>query len=221
MSLCRSRKPRKMLKIRRQRSLLLRQVGIASSFCQINYIRTEYWGEFCWSEEDFPSSRNTLVMPKKKFVQLQRSCCGLNVLPTMLQSCQRSFRRQHWNFCLYMAIIIKCARDYERIAWAQYDRNYRKAKGQRKDLCWSHQLNDVHGLLQAGTSGGSWHVLITWQIWCRSYDLCKFSHNFHVLCVAGITQKCPALAQKQERNRGHITGIWRGPTYSKRRLGGL
>ncbi len=60
-----------------------------------------------------------------------------------------------------MAIIIKCARDYERIAWAQYDRNYRKAKGQRKDLCWSHQLNDVHGLLQAGTSGGSWHVLIT------------------------------------------------------------
>ncbi len=42
---------------------------------------------------------------------------------------------EHHQYSFY-SDIYKCARDYEGIAWAQYD--IRKAKCQRNDLCWSH-----------------------------------------------------------------------------------
>ena len=37
----------------------------------------------------------------------------------------------------YQAMIVKCSRDFEGLAWAQYDRAYRRQAAQTKDLRWS------------------------------------------------------------------------------------
>ena len=37
----------------------------------------------------------------------------------------------------YMATIVKCSRDYHGVAWAQYDRGFRKQMATLRDLRWS------------------------------------------------------------------------------------
>ena len=36
---------------------------------------------------------------------------------------------------LYQATIVKCSRNFEGLAWAQYDQTYRRQATQTKDFC--------------------------------------------------------------------------------------
>ena len=49
----------------------------------------------------------------------------------------RAYPQMAPEFMAYQATIIKCCRDFDGIAWAQYDRIYRHQVAQIKDLCWS------------------------------------------------------------------------------------
>ena len=50
----------------------------------------------------------------------------------------------------YQALIIKCSRDFEGLAWAQYDRAYRHQAAQSKDLRWSKLNPLLYSLCFAG-----------------------------------------------------------------------
>ena len=53
-------------------------------------------------------------------------------------------------FMAYLATIVKCARDFEGISWAQYDRAYRRQVAQTKDLRWSRLNPTLYSLCFAG-----------------------------------------------------------------------
>ncbi len=85
-------------------------------------------------EEETLMFRSVLMMPKKRagpITDMLWSQCFASYVAIISSKFPPELLS-------YMAMIIKCARDYEGIARAQYDRNFRKAKCQRKDLCWSH-----------------------------------------------------------------------------------
>ena len=78
-------------------------------------------------EEELPMFRNVLNDAQKEGrsdVMLWFQCFASYV--AILSS---KFPSATPELLSYMAMIIKCARDYEGIAWAQYDRNFRKASG--------------------------------------------------------------------------------------------
>ena len=50
----------------------------------------------------------------------------------------------------YQSLIIKCSRDFEGLAWAQYDRAYRRQAAQSKDLKWSRLNPTLYSLCFAG-----------------------------------------------------------------------
>ena len=50
----------------------------------------------------------------------------------------------------YQATIVKCSRDFEGLAWAQYDRAYRRQAAQTKDLRWSRLNPTLFSLCFAG-----------------------------------------------------------------------
>lgn len=50
----------------------------------------------------------------------------------------------------YLATIVKCARDFEGVSWAQYDRAYRRHAAQTKDLRWSRLNPTLYSLCFAG-----------------------------------------------------------------------
>ena len=49
-----------------------------------------------------------------------------------------------------MATIVKCSRDYQSVAWAQYDRGFRKQMAKLKDLRWSRLNTTLFSLCFAG-----------------------------------------------------------------------
>ena len=53
-------------------------------------------------------------------------------------------------FMAYMATIVKCVRDFEGLAWAQYDRAYRRHVAQAKTLQWSRLNPTIYSLCFAG-----------------------------------------------------------------------
>ena len=53
-------------------------------------------------------------------------------------------------FMAYQAIIIKCYRDFEGLAWAQYDWVYRRGVAQSKDFRWSRLNPTLYSLCFAG-----------------------------------------------------------------------
>ena len=50
----------------------------------------------------------------------------------------------------YLATIVKCSRDFEGVAWAQYDRAYRRQMAQTKDPQWSKLNPTLFSLCFAG-----------------------------------------------------------------------
>ena len=50
----------------------------------------------------------------------------------------------------YQATIIKCARDFDGLAWAQYDRVYHRQMAQTKDLQWSRLNPTLYSLCFVG-----------------------------------------------------------------------
>ena len=50
----------------------------------------------------------------------------------------------------YQTTIIKCSRDFDGLAWAQYDRAYRPQAAQSKDLKWSRLNPTLYSLCFAG-----------------------------------------------------------------------
>ena len=53
-------------------------------------------------------------------------------------------------FMSYQAITIKCAQDFDGLAWTQYDRAYRRQVAQTKDLRWFRLNPTLYSLCSAG-----------------------------------------------------------------------
>ncbi len=61
----------------------------------------------------------------------------------------------------YLATIVKYSRDYHGVAWAQYDRGFRKQMATLKDLRWSRLNTTLFSLCFAGKAKGN-----TMCAWC-------------------------------------------------------
>ena len=61
----------------------------------------------------------------------------LQCFSAMLGVLSRVYPQFMPEFMAYQATIIKCSRDFDGLAWAQYDRVYRTQVAQTRDLRWS------------------------------------------------------------------------------------
>ncbi len=123
----------------RENSLLplpdkLRRKILEVNFIEMSELLPEVWMS---EEEELPMFRSVLMMPKKRAGPVTDIMLWAQCFASYVAILASKFPSATPELLSYMAMIIKCARDYEGIAWAQYDRNFRKAKCQRKDLRWS------------------------------------------------------------------------------------
>ncbi len=114
----------------------LRRKILDVNFVDMSELLPEVWMS---EDEETPMFRSVLMMlPKKRAGPITDIMLWSQCFASYVAIISSKFPSATPELLSYMAMIIKCARDYEGIAWAQYDRNFRKAKCQRKDLCWSH-----------------------------------------------------------------------------------
>ena len=74
----------------------------------------------------------------------------LGSFAALVEVLSRAYPTMVPEFMSYQAIIIKCARDFHGLAWAQYDRAYRRQVAHTKDLRWSRLNPTLYSLCFAG-----------------------------------------------------------------------
>jgi len=102
-------------------------------FVEMSELLPEVW--MPEEEEMLPS--NVLTLPKKKPGIVTDIMLWAQCFASYVSVLAASYPSATPDLLSYMSTIIKCARDYDRGAWAQYDRNFRKSMCQRRDLRWS------------------------------------------------------------------------------------
>ena len=93
------------------------------AFVEMGDLMPEVWMR---EEEEASVSRNVLILPKKRVGPVtdmgqwvQRFASFVSVLSTR-------YPKAVPELMAYMATIVKCSKDYHGVAWAQYDRGFRK-----------------------------------------------------------------------------------------------
>ena len=94
-----------------------------------------------WLRDDEEVAKNVLSLPRMLWVQ-----CFAGMVGVFSTQCPQVVRE----LMAYMATIVKCSRDFEEIAWALYNRAYRRQMAQTKDLRWSWLNPTLFSLCFAG-----------------------------------------------------------------------
>ena len=83
------------------------------------------------------TSRNTLAWSQQRVAPVTDILLWLSCYAAMVDLLSRAYPQMVPEFMAYQGTIIKCCRDFEGIACAQYNRVYRPQVAQSKDLHWS------------------------------------------------------------------------------------
>ena len=103
-----------------------------------------------WMREEEESARNTLCLPRRKSAPVTDILQWLQCFSAMVGVLSQKFPRMVPELMAYQAVIIKCSRDFDGLAWAQYDRAYRRQAALTKDLRWSRLNPTLYSLCFAG-----------------------------------------------------------------------
>ena len=118
---------------------------ISLEFVEMWELMLETW---LWEEEEsskhmitWPKRRSALVMDILQWLQCYAALVGvlLRAYPTMVPELMS-----------YQATIINRAQNFDGLAWAQYDKAYRRQMAQAKDLRWSRLNPMLYSLCFAG-----------------------------------------------------------------------
>ena len=89
-----------------------------------------------WLREEEESARNT-SFPRRRTAPVTNILQWLQCYAGMVGVLSQKFPQMVPELMAYQVTIIKCSRDFEGLAWAQYDWAYRRQAAQTKDLHWS------------------------------------------------------------------------------------
>lgn len=113
-------------------------------FIEMRDLMPETW----LREED--ASNTTLSWPRRRLTPVTDILQWLQCYAALVGVLSRAYPTMVPEFMSYQATIIKCARDFDGLAWAQYDRAYRRQVAQTKDLRWSRLNPTLYSLCFAG-----------------------------------------------------------------------
>ena len=124
--------------------LKLQQKIIKLDFVEMRELLPETWQR---EEED---AGGRAFWPKKPAGPITDILQWVQCFAALAGVLAKSYPSMVPEFMAYLATIVKCARDFEGITWAQYDRAYRRQVAQTKDLRWSRLNPTLYSLCFAG-----------------------------------------------------------------------
>ena len=87
--------------------------------------------------DDEEVAKNALSLPRRKSPPLTNIMLWVQCFAGMVGVFSTQYPQVVPELMAYMATIVKCSRDFEGVAWSQYDRAYSRQMAQTKDLRWS------------------------------------------------------------------------------------
>ena len=99
-----------------------------------------------WLRDEEEVGRNTLAWPKRHSAPVTDILQWLQCYAAMEGMLSRAYPTMVPEFMSYQTTIIKCARDFDGLAWTQYDRAYCRQVAQTKDLRWSRLNPTLYSL---------------------------------------------------------------------------
>ena len=78
-----------------------------------------------WLQEEEESSKHAITWPKRRSAPVTDIIQWLQCYAALVGVLSRAYPTMVPELMSYQATIIKCARDFDGLAWAQYDRAYR------------------------------------------------------------------------------------------------
>ena len=123
---------------------------LAQKIIRLEFVEMRELMPEMWMGEEEDTSRNILTWPRRKVGPVTDILQWLSCFAAMVAVLSRAYPQMVPEFMAYQATIIKCCRDFEGLAWAQYDRVYRRQVAQTKDLRWSRLNPTLYSLCFAG-----------------------------------------------------------------------
>ena len=138
----------------------------------------------------------------------------LQCFGTMVGVWSQKFPMMVSDLMAYQSTIIKCSRDFDGLAWAQYDHAYRRQEAQTKDLRWSHINTTLYSLCFAGKARRSVACVHCLSDGHRS-DACLDNPAracFPMMLMSGISPAAPVvLGRSVQRSVCHLSNARNGP----------
>lgn len=122
----------------------LQQKIVRLEFIEMRELLPETWQK----EEDDDGRR--ILWPKKPTGPITDILQWVQCYAALVGVLARAYPSMVPELMAYLGTIIKCARDFEGVSWAQYDRAYRRQAAQTKDLRWSRLNPTLYSLCFAG-----------------------------------------------------------------------
>lgn len=123
---------------------------LAQKILRLEFIEMRELMPETWLREEEEASKNTIAWPKRRSAPVTDILQWLQCYAAMVGVLSKAYPSMVPEFMSYQATIIKCARDFDGLAWAQYDRAYRRQVAQTKDLRWSRLNPTLYSLCFAG-----------------------------------------------------------------------
>ena len=142
---------------------------LAQKIFRLEFIEMREMMPEMWLQEE-EASRNILSWPRRKAGPVTDILQWLQCYSAMVGVLARVYPQFVPEFMAYQATIIKCSRDFDGLAWAQYDRVYRRQVSQTRDLRWSRLNPTLYSLCFAGKAKR--HVACNF---CLSEIMCQTS----------------------------------------------
>jgi hypothetical protein len=126
--------------------------------------------------KDEEEGKHTLSWPKRRAAPVTDILQWLTCYTAMVGVLSKAYPSMVPEFMSYQATIIKCARDFDGLAWAQYDRAYRRQVAQTKELRWSKLNPTLYSLCFAGKAKR--HIVCAFCLSDNhSSEQCAENHN--------------------------------------------
>ena len=103
-----------------------------------------------WLLEDEDSKKSVISLPRRRSPPVTDILQWCQCFAALVGVLSQAYPQMVPEFMAYQTTIIKCARDFQGPAWAQYDRAYRRQVAQTKDLRWSKLNPTLYSLCFAG-----------------------------------------------------------------------
>ena len=166
-----------------------------------------------WLVEEEETSRFTLSLPKRRSGPVTDILQRLQCFGTMVGVLSQKYPMMVPDLMAYQSTIIKCSRDFDGLAWAQYDQAYRRQAAQTKDLRWS-RINTLYSLCFAGKARCSVACVHCPSDGHRS-DACPdnpASTCFPMMMTSGLSQVAPVVPGRTgQRLVCHLFNARNGP----------
>ena len=167
-----------------------------------------------WLVEEEETCRFTQSLPKRRSGPVTDILQWLQCFGTMVGVLSQKFPMMVPDLMAYQSTIIKCSRDFDGLAWAQYDRAYRRQAAQTKDLRWSRINTTLYSLCFAGKARRSVACVHCLSDGHRS-DACPdnpASTCVPMLMMSGLSQAAPVVPGRTgQRLVCHLYNSRNGP----------